>query len=376
MADITSTTRASTGTVQVDVTLTSGTVIADPVAYVTISANSALILAGAGLDATLPFVGATLQSSTVVGGIYTYELISVYGDVPSTVTTHTHDHTTTAMPWGQTYRDGVELVVDSALGPPIISYTDDTTVDYLRIKTDTATTPRDLFWVKQGSVIRIGAHTEYYLDATYDLGTPDAGVTLRRPRDVRLSRDIYAGRNAIITGYGSYSSYVLGTHHRFTGQATNPDNTAGTRHVYVRSTDDTLRYWNGSSDLAISPAGASGDTVGQYTCAAGVAIGEVVVCSGVDTVVEANATTLVGGPVAGIVVNKPDATTANVKYLGETGAIFAGALTPGNEYFLARTAGGITDSLAGFTTGDTQVSLGFAKNTNTLVTRIGESFVW
>ena len=376
MADISSTVRASTGTVQVDVTLTSGSAIADPVAYVTLTANSAIILAGAGLDAALDFVGATLQSSTASGGIYTYELIVVYGDTPTTTTTHTHDYTTVTMPWSQAYRDGVELVVDSTLGPPIISYTDDISVDYLRVKTDTSTTPRDLFWIKQGSVIRVGAHTEYYLDATYDLGTPDAGVTLRRPRDVRLSRDLYAGRNAIITGYGSYSSYVLSTHKRFTAQATNPDNTVATRHVYVRSTDDTLRYWNGSSDLAISPAGASGDTVGQYTCPAGVVVGDVVVLSGANYVVEANATTLAGADIAGIVTNKPDATTADVKYAGETGAIFAGGLTPGASYFVARVAGGITSSLVGFATGDTQTAVGFAKDSNTLVVRIGEPFIW
>ena len=376
MATIAAAIRASTGTVQVDVTLTSGTAISDPVAYVTLTANSALILAGAGLDAALPFVGATLQSSVLSGGIYTYELIVVYGDTPAVTTTHAHDHTTVTMPWGQTYRDGVELVVDSTLGPPIISYTDDTTVDYLRVKTDTATTARDLFWLKQGSILRLGVHTEYYLDATYDVGTPDAGVTLRRPRDVRASRDIYAGRNAVITGYGSYSSYVLGTHHRFTAQAANPDSTSATRHMYVRSTDDTLRYWNGSSDLAISPAGASGDTVGQYVCPAGVAVGDVVVSSGAGTVVQANATTLAGADIAGIVTNKPDATTADVKYAGETGSIFAGALTSGATYYVARAAGVITSSLAGFATGDTQTAVGFAKDTNTLVVRIGEPFIW
>jgi len=99
------------------------------------------------------------------------------------------------------------------------------------------------------------------------------------------------------------------------------------------------------------------------------------VSSGAGTVVQANATTLAGADITGIVTNKPDATTADVKYAGETGSIFAGALTSGATYYVARAAGVITSSLAGFVTGDTQTVVGFAKDTNTLVVRIGEPFI-
>ena len=173
-------------------------------------------------------------------------------------------------------------------------------------------------------------------------------------------------------GYGDFTSYVLAQYSRYTAQATNPDNTPANRHVYVNSTDDSLRYWDGSSDIIISGgSGTSGDTVGLYSCAAGIVIGNAVVCTSADTVVAANAGTLAGGTIAGIVVNKPTATICSVKYLGETGAVFGGGLTPGNEYFLAKTDGGITDNTTTFTEGDTDLSVGFAKDSDTLLVRIG-----
>lgn len=376
MASLTASVRSSAETHQVDVAVESSVVISDPVAYVQQDSVSADILATAGLSAQLEQIAAVLQSSTSVAGIYTYNLLVTYGDAPAGTTSHTHDSTTVTVSLDDAYEAGTTIVLDSTLGAVTFTAADDTSVDYLRIKTDLDTTPRDLLWLRQGSILRVGAHTEYYADATYDIGTPDGGTTLRRPRDVRLGRDLYAAGNAIITGYGDFSSYVLSAYNRFTAQASNPDNTSSVRHVYVNSTDNSLRYWDGSTDNIISGgAGTSGDTVGLYNCAAGIAVGDVVKCTSIDTVVAANATTLAGTTIAGIVVSKPTSTTCNVKYIGETGNIFAGGLTPGNEYRVARTDGGITDSTTGFTTGDTDLMVGFAKDTNTLVVRIGEPSV-
>lgn len=375
MADITASVRTSAATYQVDVTLVSSTVISDPAAYVQTDSVSAEILARAGLDADLEFVSAVLQFSSAVSNTYTYSLIVTYGDEPCATTSHTHDSTTVDLTWRDTYLNGPDLVVDATRGPALISHPNDTSTDYFRIRTDTSTTTRDLFAVKQGSIIRVGAHTEFYLDNTYDIGTPDGGATLRRPRDVRLARNLLVGANATVTGSGAFSSYVLSTHNRFTAQATNPDNTPTTRHVYVNSTDDSLHYWDGSSDIVLAAgAGTSGDTVGQWTCPAGVSIGDVVVPSGAGNVVKANATTLGVNDLAGVVVAKPTATIANVKYVGETGAIFGGALTPGKTYYLDRVDGGITDVLTGFVEGDTLYRVGLAKDTNILVVLLGKPF--
>lgn len=382
MATITANTRAGSTSTQVDVTISSSTAISDPVAYVQQASVSAEILARAGLGSTLEYVTAVVTSSSSAGGSYTYVLIVTFGDSPASLTTastsHTHDTVTVDQSLTDAYKDGTNISLDATYGAVGISAEDDTSVDYLRIKTDTVTTARDLLHLKQGSILRLGVHTEFYADNTYDIGTPDAGATLYRPRDLRIGRDLYAAGNATITGHGSYSSYVLGTHHRFTAQGSNPDTTAAARHIYVSNVDDSLRYWDGSSEIIMaSGSGTSGDTVGQYTCPAGVAVGDVVAVSGADYAVKANATTIVGNTVAGIVVDKPDATTANVKYSGETGSIFGGVLSTGSTYYLGRTDGAITNDPTVFVSGsgDTQIELGFAKNTNTLVIRIGEPSV-
>jgi len=372
MSDLTASVRTTGTTTQVDVVIPSTSVIADPVLYVQGATVQAEILARAGLDADLDFVSAVVVASASLAGIYYYTLIVTYGDTPVGTTTHTHDATTVPLTLQDTYDAGPAIVLDSTLGPVVLSHTDDSSVDYLRIKTNTSTTPRDVLWVQQAGIVRHGAHQEFFTDATYDIGTPDGGTTLRRPRDIRLSRDLYAGGNAAVVGYGDFTSYVLAQYSRYTAQATNPDNTPANRHVYVNSTDDSLRYWDGSSDIIISGgSGTSGDTVGLYSCAAGIVIGNAVVCTSADTVVAANAGTLAGGTIAGIVVNKPTATICSVKYLGETGAVFGGGLTPGNEYFLAKTDGGITDNTTTFTEGDTDLSVGFAKDSDTLLVRIG-----
>ncbi len=374
---ITATPRATGETSQVDVTVESAVAVADPVAYVSTDANVAVIIAQAGLNSTLELIDADLQTSTSLGGVYYYVLICTFGDVPTGVTTHTHDHTTLTFPLQQAYQDGTTIAITSTHGAVKFTAADDTSVDYLRIQTDTDTTTRDILWVKQGSVIRFGAHQEFFSDATYDVGTPDAGVTLRRPRDVRLSRNLLVGGTAAVTSYGTFGGYVLGSHHRFTAQAANPDATAPNRHIYVNSGDNSLRFWDGASDVVLAGgAGTSGDTVGLYSCAAGVTVGAVVSFTGVaDTVTEANATTLNGATIAGVVVAKPTATTASVKYVGETGAVFAGALAIGAQYYVGRVAGTITNNLSAFTTGDTQLPVGVAKNADTLVIRIGEPYV-
>ncbi|KKN49141.1 hypothetical protein LCGC14_0645890 [marine sediment metagenome] len=370
---IAATVRSVGNTTQVDVVVTSGTVIADPEAYVATDPNPATILAQAGLSATLELIDADLQSSSSLAGIYTYILIVTFGDLPTGTTTHTHDHTTVAFPLQQAYNDGPTITLASTAGPLKLVAADDSSVDYLRIQTDSATTVRDLLWLYQGSILRVGAHQEFFADATYDVGTSDAGVTLRRPRDVRISRDLWAGRNLEVTGYGSFDSYSLSTHHRLTGQAANPSTAAGVRHIYVNTGDNSLRYWDGASDNVISGgAGTGGDTVGVYDCPAGVVVGDVVVFDTPGAVVVANATTMAGVSIAGVVVLKPTATTASVKYVGETGSVFAGALTTGETYYVAKTDGNIIDyATASFVTNDTVQVVGVAKDTNTLVIRPG-----
>ncbi len=371
MATITAVVHATSETTQVDVTITSTTVISDPVAYVQTSLVAVEILARAGLSADLTFVSATIQSTTTISTTYYYNLLVVYGDTPTNTTTHTHDYTTLTFPLRESYRDGTTIDLDATLGPVAITAANDTTVDYLRVRTDLGTTARDIFYIQQGSIVRWGGHHEYYLDATYDIGTPDAGVTLRRPRDLWLSRDVQAGRNAVVTGSGTFGTYVVGTHYRFTGQAVNPDTTPTNQHLYVNSTDASLRYWDGSSETTLV-AGTTSDTTGLFDCPAGVVVGEVVYIIGVDYVVQASASTLAGNTVAGVVVSKPTATTANVKYAGEA-SVFVG-LNPGALYFLSRTTGAITTDVSAFITGDTMITVGVAKNTTTLVVRIGEPF--
>jgi len=377
MATITATPRATGATTQVDVTVQSVTVISDPEAYVATDPNPATILAQAGLSATLDLIDADLQTSTSLAGIYYYTLIVTFGDLPTGTTTHTHDHTTLTFPLQQGYNDGPSITLSSSYGPLKLQATDDTSVDYLRVQTDTSTTTRDLLYLYQGSILRLGVHQEFFADATYDIGTPDAGTTLRRPRDVRLSRDLWAGRNLEVTGYGSFDSYTLATHRRFTAQASNPDATAATRHIYINSGDNSLRYWDGSSDNIITGgAGTSGDTVGLWDCPAGVVVGDVVVPDTPGAVIKANATSLAGQVVAGIVVDKPTATTASVKYVGETGAVFAGALTTGQTYYIDKIDGKInTYSAISFVANDTELEVGFAKDANTLVIRVGEPHI-
>jgi hypothetical protein len=140
----------------------------------------------------------------------------------------------------------------------------------------------------------------------------------------------------------------------------------------VNSVDGSLRYWDGSSETVLV-AGVSGtDTVGLYDCPAGVSVGEVVYINGADYVTQANASTLAGNAVAGVVVSKPTAITAAVKYVGEA-SVFT-TLTPGALYYLSRTTGAITTDLSAFVTGDTMITVGLAKNSTTLIVRIGEPF--
>jgi hypothetical protein len=371
--EITAIIAATSTTVQVTVRLGTRSVIADPATYVSAESVYSEILSRAGLDEDLDFIGAELVTSSTIGSYYIYTLTVTFGDAPESTLGHTHDYSTLTFPLRESYRDGPEIDLDSSLGPVIISYDDDTSVDYLRIKTDTATTARDLLYLYQGSILRLGTHLEFFADNTYDVGTPDAGVTLRRPRDLRIGRNLYAGGNATLVGYGSFGSYLLSTYNQFTAQAANPDTGAGIRHIYVNSTDDSIRYWDGTSETILSGgAGASGDTVGLYNCPAGVVIGDAVYVTGANTVGQADAGTLAGNPIVGIVVSKPTAVTCAVKYTGEA-AVFAG-LSSGKYYYVQKgVPGGIIDTVAGINAeGDTQVRVGFAKNATTLAVRVGD----
>ena len=148
MSDLTASVRTTGTTTQVDVVIPSTSVIADPVLYVQGATVQAEILARAGLDADLDFVSAVVVASASLAGIYYYTLIVTYGDTPVGTTTHTHDATTVPLTLQDTYDAGPAIVLDSTLGPVVLSHTDDSSVDYLRIKTNTSTTPRDVLWVQ------------------------------------------------------------------------------------------------------------------------------------------------------------------------------------------------------------------------------------
>lgn len=358
--DISAILASSADVYQVTTTLTTESSIADPVAYVAQATVYAEILSSAGLASTLTYVSASLVSSSLIAGTRTYTLTVIFDNSPTTATGHSHNYNTITFPLRESYRDGPEIDLDSTLGPVIISSTTNT-IDFFRIRKSTT----DYFYIQQTGVSRFGGHMEFYADATHDIGTPDGGVTSRRPRDLLLSRNLTAGGNAAVTGYGTFGSYVLDTHHRFTAQATNPSNDAAVRHLYWNSGDNTLRLWDGAVETIIGGVGVN-PNLGTFTCLASVAVGEAVVISAADTVAEGIATN--PDRVVGICVNKPNATTAQVQFSGEV-SVMAG-LTPNNNYYLSPTvAGALTNNPGAFGAGTHRQFVGVAKNATTLVLR-------
>lgn len=366
MTELSASTTSSATVVSVTVTLQSYIVIADPVAYVSQATIYDEILSRAGLDEDLVFISATLQTTQVLGGLYIYTVLVKFSEEDSVTGSHTHDYTTLTFPLRESYRDGPEIDISSTLGPVLITYTDDTE-DLLRIRTGT-TTPVDRLYVKANGLMRVGSHVEFYADATYDIGTPDAGVTNYRPRDIRLSRDLICGRNVQAGGYADFSSYTKSIYHQFTTQILNPNSSASVRHLYVNATDDSLRYWDGVAENILVPGAIGTDTANLWTCNAAVSVRDVVYWTGPDTVDRATATNIAPGRSAlGLCVSKPTATSCYVKHLGElTG--FAGSLTAGKRYFVSRTvAGGLTDDPSTLMTGDILQAVGTARTTDTLL---------
>ena len=361
---ITSSVKTTSQQRAVTVVLTSYDIIADPAGYVTGDTTvQAEILSRAGLDADVVFIAAALESSLLVGLKRQYTLTVTYGDA-LTAGGHTHGCSTVTYPLQCGYNTGPSIALDAVLGPVILSRP--TTADMTFFQAKYGST--DLFKISNTG-IKIGGHTEFSADATYDLGTPDAGVSLRRPRDARFSRDLYVGRNSTFGGSGIFTSYVKAQYDSLTPQAANPSIDASVRHIYNNSVDNALHYWDGAVDHVIGDASGS-DTVGTWNCDAGVQQYDVVFCDGADHVNRASATTLAGREIIGICVSKLTATAALVRYSGEIAGY--GGLTAGAAYFVSTAAGGITADPSGFADGCTVVQVGIAKNSTTLVYQPGD----
>jgi hypothetical protein len=361
---ISSTVRSTSTQWTVAVVLSSYDVVADPAAYISGSTTvQAEILAAAGLDADCVFISVTLTSSSTVGSQHRYTLAVVFGDV-LTAGGHTHGCDTVTFPLQCAYADGPIVVLDPTTGPIILSRPTTADMTYLQLRYGTT----DLFKVSN-TAIRVGNHIEFYPDNTYDLGTPDEGTTLRRPRDVRVGRHLFVLQNVMSGGYAVFANYVRAKYDVLAPQAVNPTIDASVRHIYVNSVDNTLRYWDGTLEHILGTTSGS-DTLGLWNCGAGVQIRDAVYCNAADSVDRANASTLAGKEIVGICVSKPTAITAVVRYSGEIpgyGGLAAGAL-----YYVSTSSGLITNDVSGFVTGDTVLQVGIAKNGTTLVYQPGD----
>lgn len=102
---------------------------------------------------------------------------------------------------------------------------------------------------------------------------------------------------------------------------------------------------------------------GEYTCAAEIAVGDVVYISAANTVALADANDSAKRPAIGIVVYKKasDATTCKVAFIGEVSGLTG--LTPGALYYLSNTAGDLTATAPS----PTALPVGIAKSTTVLV---------
>ncbi len=103
---------------------------------------------------------------------------------------------------------------------------------------------------------------------------------------------------------------------------------------------------------------------GSWSCAASVAVLDVVYRSATDTVALADATADATMPAVGFVISKPTATTCIIARSGELPG-FTG-LDPSKDYFVSLTAGAIT-STAPSSTGEVVQRIGYARDSTTLV---------
>lgn len=357
----------STKVYKITVTLTSIDAIPDPVDYVSQPKVWLEILAIAGLPQLL-YVGAQLIDEGYIGLERFYVLVVTFDQTQVTATGHMHDSSTLFHPLREAYRDGPYIDLTSSLGPVDIWSPTADAVDYLRVRLFGG--DDYLLVTKDGRTV-YGGHQSFIRDAEFDIGSPDAGATLRRPRDLYLAEDLWAGGNVEADGHGYFGEGVLGTHYLFTQQPSNPDPSPTSRLIYWNSTDNTLRGWDGSVEFIIG-GGTTALTgiVAIYGCGPAVSIGDAVSIIGNNFVDKADAALLGLRPVIGIVVNKPDSTHATVQLGGEVG-VFGGSLIPNTLYFLGHVPGSVVPeaNLSGFNIGDTVQLIGVSKTDSILTLR-------
>jgi hypothetical protein len=357
---VNSTVKQSTRVYKVGVTLTSRTPIATPEYFVIHDPDTVQeIIAKAGLPATTVFVSALLLSSGYVGSEYYYELLITVDPLPSTATSHFHDSSTLHHPLREAYRDGPYIDLDPTLGPVDIYALAANTVDYLRVHLGSA----NLLFIRRDSTIQLGAHLEYTVDTTYDIGSVDNGITLRRPRDLYVGRDSWTARS------GYFGTSAKSPEYRFFPLAANPDASPAERHFYWNSTDNKPHVWNGIIDYPLDTCADCPGTFGIYDGTA-VALGDVVAMQGLTAVVPAGASVLGQNPAIGVCIDKPTVAVALVQFCGEI-STFVGTLVPGRRYFLSKVAGQVTDDLSGHVTGDAVQFLGVSKTDSVLTLEPG-----
>jgi len=111
---------------------------------------------------------------------------------------------------------------------------------------------------------------------------------------------------------------------------------------------------------------------GIYTVPGTVLLHDVVYSTGAGTADRTTSSDVSKVPCLGIVVQKPDSTTAVVQYVGEvTGLV---GLTPGAVYFLSNLAGQITTT-APTADGSVVQRIGVAKDATTLMLTIDPTYV-
>lgn len=352
---------------QIRVRLTSISEIVDPEAFIQDDADiRAEILARAGLPSTLIFVAVTLVQSGFIGEERFYDLITTYDRTPVSASGHEHDSTSLVHPLQEAYNDGPHIDLDPTLGPVSIKSLATAVGDLFEIS---ETTEFLLRLTKDGNV-RIGRHLRWEGDNQYDIGSPDGGTLLRRPRDLYLGRNLFMGGDLDAAGSGTFDTFLHSGYVSFEQQASNPSTSNSSRHLFWNAGDNTLRFWDGAIETVVGSGGGGGGggITGTYSCPAAVAIGHVVTITGTNTVDRADAAILGTKPVIGICISKPDATTAIVQLVGEV-SVFGASLIPNTTYFLSKTPGALTATLAGFVPGDVAQTVGISKNPSTLTLR-------
>lgn len=149
------------------------------------------------------------------------------------------------------------------------------------------------------------------------------------------------------------------------GKATNPsgagdptvwvDNSGGAGFPLIYTDDLGVAYDLRSSALYV-PTGVA------YTCAMGMAVGDLASITGADTVDDADSAT--GAVCRGIIIRVyGGGTTCDLLYVGEL-TISGWGLSAGSTYYLSTTGGLATSVPGGWTI---QQEIGFARSSNTLV---------